>query len=296
MKIISTPGWDEYGLLDSGEGYRLEQFNKFRISRPDPQCIWNRKLNKKEWDAADAEFKKDEANKERWIIKNKMPEKWLIHYKNLSFYARLTPFKHTGIFPEQHLQWDWISHVIARNEAISSKTPNPRPKILNLFAYTGIASLVAAQNNCEVTHLDASTPSISWARENQTASNLTDKPIRWIKDDALKFCERELRRGNKYDGIIMDPPIYGHGPNGEIWDFKKSFPKLLSVCRQLLVSRPLFILINAYAISSSSLMLQNTLQDHISDLKGNIEVGELCLEEKFNKRLLSTGIFARFYQ
>ena len=225
--------------------------------------------------------------------------------QNLSFYAKLTPFKHTGIFPEQHLQWDWMSSVIVRRRsfaslrtgsAIPSGIQNGKPKILNLFAYTGIASLVAALNNCEVTHLDASPPSISWARENQAASNLTDKPIRWIKDDALKFCERELRRGNIYDGIIIDPPVYGHGPNGEIWDFKKSFPKLLSICRQLLSPHPLFIIINAYAISASSLMLKNILSDYISNLKGNIEIGELCLQEKFNKRLLSTGIFARFYQ
>lgn len=290
MKIVSTPGWEEYSLLDSGEGYRLEQFGKFRISRPDPQCIWTRKLNPKEWNTADATFKKDETGKERWITKGKMPEKWLMHYKDLSFYAKLTPFKHTGIFPEQHLQWDWMSSVI------TSKTQTPKPKILNLFAYTGIASLTAALNNCEVTHVDASTPSISWARENQTASNLSSKPIRWIKEDALKFCEREARRGNKYDGIIIDPPVYGHGPNGEIWDFKKSFPKLLSTCRQILVAQPLFIIINAYAISASSIMLENVLSDYTNGLKGEIEVGELCLQEKYNKRLLSTGIFARFHQ
>ena len=284
MKIISTPGWDEYSLLDSGEGYRLEQFGKFRIARPDPQCIWRRRVDKKEWDAADAEFKKDTQGKERWIFNTKMPEKWLMHYKNLSFYAKLTPFKHTGIFPEQHLQWDWMEQGIK----------NQKLKVLNLFAYTGIASLVAAKNNCEVTHVDASSSSIAWAQENQTASSLSDKPIRWIKDDALKFCERELRRRNTYDGIIMDPPVYGHGPNGEVWDFKKSFPKLLEVCRQLLSPNPLFIIINAYAISASSLMLQNVLSDYVSDLKGNIEVGELCLEEKYNKRLLSTGIFARW--
>lgn len=284
MKIISTSGWDEYSLLDSGQGYRLEQFGKFRITRPDPQCIWKRKLDKKEWDIADAKFTKDTQGKERWIFHTKMPEKWLMHYKDLSFYAKLTPFKHTGIFPEQHLQWDWMEQ----------KIKNKKLKILNLFAYTGIASLVAAKNNCEVTHVDASSPSIAWARENQTASGLNDKPIRWIKDDVLKFCERELKRQNTYDAIIMDPPVYGHGPNGEVWDFKKSFPKLLSVCRQLLSPHPLFIIINAYAISASSLMLKNVLSDYVSNLKGTIEAGELCLQEKFNNRLLSTGIFARW--
>jgi 23S rRNA (cytosine1962-C5)-methyltransferase len=298
MKIISTPGWDEYSLLDSGEGYRLEQFGKFRIIRPDPQCIWKKNLNQKEWDIADASFKKDDIGKERWITKGKMPQKWLMHYKSLSFYAKLTPFKHTGIFPEQHLQWDWMSSIIEKKhkEEISSKTKNQKPKILNLFAYTGIASLAAAIDNCDVTHVDASFPSIAWAKENQTASSLSDKLIRWIKDDVIKFCEREVRRGNKYDGIIIDPPVYGHGPNGEIWDFKKSFPKLLSLCRQLLSNHPLFIIINAYAISSSSIMLENVLSDCTNGIKGTIEVGELCLQEKHNKRLLSTGIFARFSQ
>lgn len=293
MKILSTPGWDEYSLLDSGDGYRLEQFGKFRIARPDPQCIWMRKLKSVEWDKADAIFTKDQNGKERWIFKKQIPEKWLVHYKNLSFYAKLTPFKHTGIFPEQHLQWDWIEYKV-KSEKSKVKNTNQNLKVLNLFAYTGIASLVAAKLGCEVTHVDASSSSIAWARENQEASNLADKPIRWIKEDVLKYCQREVRRGHKYDAIIMDPPVYGHGPSGEVWDFNKSFPKLLSVCRDLLVTNPLFIIINAYAISASSLMLQNILEDYFKDLGGTIESGELCLEEKTNNRLLSTGIFTRW--
>jgi 23S rRNA (cytosine1962-C5)-methyltransferase len=172
---------------------------------------------------------------------------------------------------------------------------NRQLNILNLFAYTGISSLVAARAGCKVTHVDASSPSIGWARDNQAASNLIDKPIRWIKEDVIKYCQREVRRGNKYDGIIMDPPVYGHGPNGEVWDFNKSFPILLQTCRQLLSDDPKFIIINAYAISASALMLENVLADYTQGLSGTIEVGELCLEEKTHKRLLSTGIFARFY-
>jgi 23S rRNA (cytosine1962-C5)-methyltransferase len=290
MKILSTRGWAEYSLLDSGGGYRLEQFGKFIISRPDPQCIWQKKFSF-QWEKADAVFSKDDKGKDRWVTKAKMPDKWLIRYKNLSFSAGLTPFKHTGIFPEQHLQWDWISDKI-NNYLLRSK--NRLPKVLNLFAYTGIASLVAAKNGCEVTHVDASSGTISWARENQKSSGLDHKPIRWIKEDALKFCERELRRGHKYDAIIMDPPVYGHGPNGEIWDFNKSFPVLLKICRQLLSQSPLFILINAYAISASSIMLENILNDYAYGLNGKIESGELCIEEKASNRLLSTGIFARW--
>jgi len=284
MNIVSTSGWEEYTLLDSGGGYRLEQFGKFRIARPDPQCIWSRKLSAKEWDLVDAIFERARDGKERWNFKNSVPEKWLMHYKNLTFSARLTPFKHTGVFPEQHLQWDWMKEKI--------KSANRQLSIMNLFAYTGIATLVAAEAGCKVTHVDASAPSIAWARENQGLSKLTEKPVRWIREDVLKYCQREVRRGNKYDGIIMDPPVYGHGPDGEIWDFNKSFPELLTACKQLLSDTPSFIIINAYAISASALMLQNVLGDYVSG--GSIEAGELCLEEKTNKRLLSTGIFARW--
>ncbi len=286
MQILSTSGWDDYSLLDSGEGYRLEQFGKFRIVRPDPQCIWSRKLNIGDWQSADAVFSKDVSSKEHWAKNKKMPEKWLMRYKNLSFYAKLTSFKHTGIFPEQCLQWDWMDKKI--------KNDTEKIQILNLFAYTGIATLIAARSGCKVTHVDASAPMIGWARENQQVSNLTDKPIRWIKDDVLKFCEREVRRGHKYDAVIMDPPVYGHGPNGEVWDFYKNFPILLKVCRKLLSENPIFIIVNAYAISASALMLENVLADYTEGLGGAIQIGELCLEEKTNKRLLSTGIFARW--
>jgi 23S rRNA (cytosine1962-C5)-methyltransferase len=289
MQIIATPGWEEYSLLDSGEGYRLEQFGKFRLIRPDPQCIWMRKLAPTEWRIADATFVRDKNGKEHWQTHSNIPAKWQMHYKELTFDVKLTPFKHTGIFPEQHLQWDWMTTHVQK-----AMKNNQQPQILNLFAYTGIASLVAAQNGCKVTHVDASSPSIGWARDNQTASHLEAKPIRWIKEDVLKFCQREVRRGNKYDGIIMDPPSYGHGPTGEVWEFNKSFPQLLTLCKELLSKKPLFIIINAYAISSSALMLENTVNDYIGKLGGEIEVGELCLQEKTAKRLLSTGIFARW--
>jgi 23S rRNA (cytosine1962-C5)-methyltransferase len=284
MKILSTPGWDDYALLDSGDGLRLERFGKYTLVRPDPQIIWKPRLAPTAWKNADALF---DAEKKKWIIKNDVPEKWLMHYKDLSFYAKLSPFKHTGVFPEQMLQWDWIVEKLKTAE-------KQNPKVLNLFGYTGIASLVAAKANASVTHIDASRPTIGWARENQTASKLTNKPVRWILDDAMKFVQREVKRGVSYEGIIMDPPIYGHGPEGEKWDFNESFPKLLALCRSILSKQPLFILVNAYAISASSLMLENVLKDYVSDLGGTVEVGELALEEQSAKRLLSTGIFARW--
>jgi len=302
MQVLSTPGWEDYELLDTGDGHRLERFGKYRLVRPDPQIIWKPRLDKSEWLKADAVFAKE---KEEWQKRSDIPKKWLMRYENLAFYAELTPFKHTGVFPEQMLQWSWMKNKI-KNQNAKVKNSTQNLKILNLFAYTGIASLVCADAGAAVTHVDASRPTIGWAKENQLASKLTDKPIRWILDDASKFVEREIKRGVRYDGILMDPPIYGHGPNGEKWNFNTSFPRLLDLCRKALSDDPIFVLINAYAISASSLMLENILGDFAQGLKGEIQVGELALEEKNSKparnasasaaggRLLSTGIFGRW--
>lgn len=286
MKLLTTSGWNDYELLDSGNGLRLEKFGQYILERPDPQAIWKPSLNDVEWSKADAIFEKAGDDKGKWVFNNKLPEKWLIHYKDLSFWIKLTPFKHTGVFPEQSVQWDWINDKIAN----AGRELN----VLNLFAYTGIASLVAVVAGAKVTHLDASRQAIAWALENQNASGLATKPIRWILDDATKFTEREIKRGVKYDAIIMDPPIYGHGPGGQTWNFNKDFPKLLQNCRMLLTDNPLFVLVNAYAISSSAIMLGNVIGDYTRDLGGKIEVGELALQEKESGRLLSTGIFGRW--
>ncbi len=290
MNILSTSGWDEYELLDTGDGHRLERFGQYVLVRPDPQIIWRPRLSKTDWLKADAVFAKE---KEHWQNRNNVPQKWLMHYENLSFFAELTPFKHTGVFPEQLLQWNWMQEKL-KSENEKRKNTDQKIRILNLFGYTGIASLVCAKEGAAVTHVDASRPTIGWARENQKASKLENTPIRWILDDASKFVERELKRGVRYDGIIMDPPIYGHGPNGEKWNFATSFPRLLDLCRKVLSDKPLFVVINAYAISASSLMLENILQDFAKGLAGKIEVGELALEEKQSHRLLSTGIFGRW--
>lgn len=282
MTILTTIGWEDYELIDSGDGKRLERFGKYILVRPDPQIIWQPLKDKGVWLKADAVFEKT-GDKGYWNLKTNLPDKWQMHYKDLTFWVKLTPFKHTGVFPEQSLQWDWIKTVI----------PDDMFSVLNLFGYTGIASLAAAKRGAKVTHLDASRKTLAWARENQSASNLADKPIRWILDDAIKFCQREVKRGVKYDAIIMDPPIYGHGPNGEVWDFNQSFPGLLKICKQLLSDNPLFILVNAYAISSSALMVQNMLKDMMGNI-GQIEVGELVIQQKDSDRLLSTGIFGRW--
>ncbi len=285
FEIQIAPDWKDYALLDSGNGQRLERFGSYVLVRPDPQILWQPSQPKSIWDKADAVFTRTSEDKGKWVVQTKIPEKWQLGYKDLRFYAKLTPFKHTGAFPEQASQWDFIVDQVGAYR---------NTNILNLFAYTGVATLMAAAAGAKVTHVDASHQAISWAKENQQVSNLEEKPIRWILDDAVKFCQRELKRGSRYDGIIMDPPIYGHGPKGETWDFDKSFPELMKVCSQLLTDNPIFFLVNAYAVSSSALMLKNVLTDYLGKLGGKISCGELALKQENSERLLSTGIFSRW--
>ena len=291
MQVL-YPNWQEYELLDSGNGRRLEKFGKYILSRPDPQAIWKPHLNI-EWGNAHGVFETSnfKLEKGRWVNNVTIPEKWQINYNDLRLWLKLTPFKHTGIFPEQAEQWKWLEERI-KSEKVRFRNINKQINVLNLFGYTGVASLVCAKAGARVTHVDASRPAIGWARENQLASGIDEKAIRWIIDDVMKFVNREVRRGVHYDGIIMDPPIYGHGPNGEVWDIYDNLPKLLNLCMKLLSSTPIFILVNAYAISASALMLKNLLSDY--NLSGNIDYGELALKEKNSDRMLSTGIFARW--
>ena len=281
-----TKSWEEYALLDSGSGKRLERFGKYILSRPDPQAIWLPKLPVGVWETADAVFEKDKQGKENWKQRTGMPEKWEMQWENVTFYAKLSPFKHTGVFPEQASQWTFL------RDQILKKVQDDKPfKLLNLFAYTGVASLVAASAGAEVTHVDSSSAAINWAKDNQTLSGLSEKPIRWILEDVMKFVEREVSRGNTYDGIIMDPPIYGHGVKNEVWDFMKDFPRLVEQATKLLSPDAAFLLVNAYAISSSSLMLGSVLEGYLEGRHGTITTGELALEEKESSRLLSTGIY-----
>ncbi|EKE12140.1 MAG: hypothetical protein ACD_13C00296G0002 [uncultured bacterium] len=275
-----------FELIDSGDGGRLERYGEYLLDRPDPQIIWKKSLSLPEWEKCDAYFKRISEDKGEWVIKTKIPESWGLEYNGVKFLAKLSPFKHTGVFPEQAPQWDYIYKKI--------KDESRDVNVLNIFAYTGIASLFAAKAGAKVTHVDSSKPAITWANENRALNGMSDSPIRWIIDDAIKFTSREIKRGAKYDAIIMDPPAYGHGPAGEVWDFNKDFPTLLSNCKQILSYSPLFVLANAYAISSSSITLANTLNDYFGSLGGQIENGELTLKEKSAGRLLSTGIWARW--
>lgn len=270
----------DYELIDSGDRRRLERFGKYLLDRPDPEILWKKSLPESDWQKADAKFERN------WINKNHVPEKWTIDAGLLKFWLKLSPFKHTGIFPEQDWEWEYIEDKV--------KGEGREVKVLNLFAYTGATTLFAAKAGAKVTHVDASRPAITWANENRELNSLQSSPIRWIIDDALVFTGRELKRGVKYDAIIMDPPVYGHAPNGKPWDFSKDFPKLLENCRQILSDNPIFVLVNAYAVSTSPTTLQNTLSDYLRSLGGNIDGGELTLKEKSAGRLLSTGIWARW--
>lgn len=269
----------DYELLDSGNGRRLERFGKYILNRPDPEVMWQKSFPPEEWSKADAEFVND-----KWETKPNFPEKWKFEVNKLKLILKLSPFKHVGMFPEQEFEWNLITELVTRHSS--------QVNILNLFGYTGVASLHALQAGAKVTHVDASRPAITWFKENQELSGLSEKYARIIIDDCLKFTAREIKRGVKYDGVIMDPPVYGHGPNGEKWSFSKDFPRLLDNVSQILSSNPLFVIVNAYAVSSSSVSLANMLNDKLKQLNGNITNGELTLKEKSAGRILSTGIWS----
>lgn len=284
--LIVSADWSEYALLDSGDGAKLERFGPYTLARPDQQAIWKRCLPVERWEAADAVFEKGAGDSGSWIKHRPVPDRWPLRYDDLTIWARLTGFRHTGVFPEQVPHWRWIARAIQRAD---------RPiKLLDLFAYTAVTTLVAARAGARVTYLDASRPAIGWARENQAASGLDDLPIRWLLDDAIKFVRREARRGNRYDALVMDPPVFGRGPNGEIWRFYESLPILLDLCRPVLSDRPLFVLINAYAIEASSVMLANLLADLTAGRGGRIEAGELGLAQEGADRILPAGIFGKW--
>jgi 23S rRNA (cytosine1962-C5)-methyltransferase len=279
MQLLTLKDFPDYELIDSGGGMRLERFGKTIISKPDPQAIWERKAPVDVWNKVFAIFRNG-----KWEVSKKIPNPWIVEFENTKLLAKLTPFKHVGIFPEQAVFWKMTADII-KNSGMQ------KLKVLNLFGYTGAASISCAKAGAFVTHVDASKPSISYAKENMLLSGLAENSIRWIIDDAIKFTTREIKRGNLYDGIILDPPVYGHGPQGEPWDFYKNINQLLLNCKKLLSPNPMFIIFNAYAISSSSIMLSHLLDDITKGLNGKIEYGELTIQESYSRRLLSTGIF-----
>jgi 23S rRNA (cytosine1962-C5)-methyltransferase len=285
--ILTSPDWKDYALLDSGNNRRLEKFGDYTLIRPDKQAIWHPGLDDNEWRSANAEFLPGGGEKGgSWRFQNQVPQTWSIKYKDLEFWAHLSESKNLGVFPEQATHWDWLRKQIRR----SYRSVN----ILNLFGYTGLASLAAASVGAQVTHVDASKYSITLARNNQMKCGLADRPIRWIVDDALKFVKRESRRGKKYDGIIMDPPKFGRGPKGEIWDVTKMLTKLLEECSKILSDSPIFFLITVYSVPISAITLQNLIKEIIQDNKYSVDVGEMGIVEESKGRVLSTAVFARW--
>lgn len=285
--LLTAPRWQDYELLDSGTGAKLERFGPYRFVRPEGQAIWQPALASSAWSNAEAEFRTDaDANGGQWHFRKPLKPRWQMRYNQLQFWVQPTPFRHLGVFPEQAVHWDWMQNLIA--------TARRPINVLNLFGYTGLATLAAAQAGANVTHVDASKKGIAWARENQALSGLDQKPIRWILDDALKFVRREVRRGARYDGFIIDPPPFGRGPKGEIWRIEESLPALLDECRQLLSPTPLFVVLTAYAIKFSALGLYYVLDELVAGYPGTLSGGEIGVSEQQRGRVLSTAIFARW--
>jgi 23S rRNA (cytosine1962-C5)-methyltransferase len=280
--ILTTRGLDDYALIDSGNGRKLERFAELTLDRPEEQAIWSPRLDAAEWERAEALFtgNTDEEGAGRWKRRPGLAESWTCRHGPIRFACRFTSFRHVGAFPEQEAHWSYMRERLAARSS---------PSLLNLFGYTGLASLVAADAGAEVTHVDASRKAIAWARENQTLSGLEEKPIRWIVDDALKFAARDVRRGRRYDGILLDPPKFGRGPKNEVWDIFQSLPEMLTLCRDLLKPDG-FLILTAYAIRASFLSLQRLSTDVLGP---GVEAGELALEDKHGG-LLATSLFCRW--
>lgn len=278
----------EYVLLDSGDGRKLESYNGYIMDRPDPQALWPKKIAVTEWEKANAIFREKATGKRdergEWKVYDALPENFAINFfDNLKAEVKLSPFKHTGIFPEQYANWKFIDEKI--------KSSKRKLKVLNLFGYTGCASLVAANAGAEVVHVDASKQSIGTGVSNAKMSGLEDAPIRWILDDAFAFVKRELRRGNTYDGIIMDPPSFGRGAKGEVWKLEDSFVDFVGECAKLLSAEPSFFIINGYAAGYSHIAYKQNIDMYL-EAKGKTESGELLIKDTAG-RFLPSGIVAR---
>ncbi len=296
--LIHPNNWTDYSLIDSGNGKKLEKFGPYIFSRPEPQAIWVPRLKAKVWENSSGSFLsssslENEDPKGKWVIKNNIPDKWEMSFDSLKFFATPTPFRHLGFFPDQSPHWIWAAKKIS--QYISVLNYKYHPKILNLFGYSGLASLHAASYGAFVTHVDASKKAINYAFENRNLSSFQELPIKFITEDAVKFVNREIRRGNKYDGIILDPPKYGRGPNGEKWDLFNDLPLLLKSLPLILSNNPIFIILNSYAIRSSHISLYYGLSEVMKNYSGNVESGEITIvEDQVNPRQISTAIFARW--
>lgn len=285
-ETLLTTAWADYALLDSGDGRKLERYGPYTVVRPEPQCWWSPR-DPAAFDAADAVFDPtDEDEAGRWRFLGRPVETFPLSWNDVRFTGRFTPFRHLAFFPEQAANWQWLDGRVRTLD---------RPRILNLFGYTGVASLACAAAGAEVTHVDASKKSVAWARENAGHSGLAEAPIRWIVDDARKYVAREIRRGSKYQGIILDPPKYGRGPDGDVWRLFEDLPGLLKDCSALLADDASFLLLNAYAARISGISLAHLMAEALSDRGGRIDWGELALSEDGpGARAIGLSFFARW--
>ena len=294
MKVANN--WKDYEILDMANGEKLERWNNIYLVRPDPQIIWNDKQYPEKWKQANARYNRSSTGGGHWDYKKRLPDSWQIKYKNLTFNIKPMGFKHTGIFPEQAVNWDWMMDKI-QNEI---KTTNREVKVLNLFAYTGGATVACLYAGASVCHVDSSKGMVVWAKENVVSSRLQERPVRYIVDDVVKFVQREIRRGNKYDAIIMDPPSYGRGANGEVWKFEENLPMLIEICMQVLSDNPLFFLINSYTTGTSSMVLENLLKMNMRKKYGKraddgiFENGEVGLPMTDSDFILPCGIYSKW--
>jgi len=284
---FTSPEWKDYTLLDSGQGRKLEQFGAYQLIRPEPRAIWKPALPGDEWQSADAEYLlHDEGGGGEWKLTSELPERWQVRYRDLKIWLTLEESRQVGVFPENAAQWDWIDAQV--------RSAPGEVRVLNLFGYTGLASLAAAKAGASVTHIDSSRRAITLGREDQALNGLDDKPIRWIVEDAVKFAEREVRRGNRYEGIIFDPPKYGLGPKRERWSFFESYESLCKVLRECLSERPRFVVVTAYALESPSDVLEPGLKTMLKGYGGQFEWGTLTAVEKSAGRKIDLSITGRW--
>lgn len=278
--------WKDYEIIDMASGEKLERWGNIKLIRPDPQIIWKNKSIPSEWKLANARYNRSNTGGGAWEYSKRLPESWQVKYKNLTFNIKPMGFKHTGLFPEQAVNWDWMINKIKQSKRDI--------KVLNLFAYTGGATVACLSAGASVCHVDSSKGMTTWAKENVESSGLREKPVRFIIDDVVKFVQREIRRGNKYDAIIMDPPSYGRGKNGEVWQFENNIADLVELCTQVLSDDPLFFLINSYTTGISSKVLANLLELNMKRYNGKITSGEIGLPMKNSKLVLPCGIYGRW--
>jgi 23S rRNA (cytosine1962-C5)-methyltransferase len=287
ITLESSKNWQDYALLDSGNGKTLERFGPYTLIRPEPQVIWKPSLPTDAWKNAHARMQ--EIQKEyggQWTLQQPIDKAWVLRYRDLKFQVQLATSRHLGVFPEQASHWDWIMDQIS--------TAGRPLKVLNLFGYTGLATLAAASVGAEVTHVDSSKHSLTWASHNLALSGMANKPVRWIAEDALKFIQREAKRGNLYDGLILDPPKFGRGTEGKVWDFYKNLPELLQASQEVLSANARFVVLTAYAIQASAVIAYQAMLDIVADRKGKITCGELVTIEQSAGHIISHALFSRW--